>query len=64
MINQAHSKNPAWNLGSVVKVGWLTLRVTGFRAVRDFLPDIYSLESLDGTRQYEFVPHHGLTRMQ
>lgn len=53
-----------WQAGETVKVGFLTLRVVSMRAVRDGLPDIYTLESLDGTRQYEFIPHNGLTRIE
>lgn len=52
-----------WTIGSTVKVGFLTLRVTGAKAIKDYLPDIYSLESLDGTKLYEFIPHNGLTRI-
>ena len=53
----------AWTIGATVKVGFLTLRITGARAVRDGMPDIYSLEAADGSRTYEFVPHNGLTRL-
>jgi len=53
----------SWAIGSVVKVGFLTLRVIGVRAEYDYLPDIYTLESLDGSKQYEFIPHNGLTRI-
>lgn len=52
-----------WTVGSVVKVGFLSLRVCAVRAVVDGLPDIYTLTSLDGSRQYQFIPHHGLTRL-
>ncbi len=52
-----------WSTGSIVKVGFLTLRVLGSRAIKDGLPDIYTLENLQGTRQYEFIPHNGLTRI-
>lgn len=51
-----------WVPGAVVKVGFLSLRVLSVRAVKDGLPDIYTLASLDGMKRYEFVPHHGLTR--
>ncbi len=51
-----------WSNGSIVKVGFLTLRVLSVKAVYDGLPDIYSLESLDGSKHYEFIPHNGLTR--
>ena len=53
-----------WTPGNIVKVGFLRLRVLGARAVFDGLPDIYDLESLDGTKHYEFIPHNGLTRVK
>lgn len=52
-----------WEIGATVKVGFLTLRVVSVRAVKEGLPDIYTLENLDGTRLYEFIPHNGLTRV-
>jgi len=52
-----------WSNGSIVKVGFMELRVLGVQAVYDGLPDIYTLESLDGARTYEFVPHNGLNRI-
>jgi len=52
-----------WTVGNTVKVGFLKLRVLGMRAEKDYLPDIYTLESLDGTKRYEFIPHNGLTRI-
>ncbi len=52
-----------WSVGAEVKVGFLKLRVLGVKAVYDGLPDIYTLESLDGRKQYEFIPHNGLTRI-
>ncbi len=52
-----------WSTGSTVKVGLLTLRVLDVKAEYDGLPDIYTLESLDGQKRYEFIPHNGLTRI-
>lgn len=52
-----------WVAGQVVKVGFLSLRVVTAVAVKDGLPDIYTLESLNGMRRYEFIPHNGLTRV-
>lgn len=52
-----------WTPGALVKVGFLTLRVVSARAEKDYLPDIYTLESLDGSKRYEFIPHNGLTRI-
>lgn len=53
-----------WTIGSVVKVGFLSLRVISMRAEYDYLPDIYTLESLDGSKHYEFIPHNGLRRIK
>ena len=52
-----------WTPGKVVKVGFLQLRVLSYRAEFDGLPDIYTMESINGTRRYEFIPHNGLTRL-
>jgi hypothetical protein len=52
-----------WAVGAVVKVGFLSLRILDVRAVKDGMPDIYTLESLDGLKRYEFIPHNGLTRI-
>lgn len=52
-----------WSVGATVRVGFLKLRVVSARAEYDWKPDIYTLESLDGSRQYEFIPHHGLERI-
>ena len=54
-----HSKQD-WSIGSIVKVGFIQLRVVDIRAVKDGLPDIYSLVNLAGTKRYEFIPHYGL----
>ncbi len=48
-----------WAVGEWVKVGFLTLKVIAIRAEKDFLPDIYDMESAKGKR-YEFIPHNGL----
>mgnify|MGYP005826085779 CR=1 len=52
-----------WTPGKVVKVGFLSLRVLSARAEYDGMPDIYTLESLNGAKRYEFIPHNGLTRI-
>ena len=52
-----------WSVGSTVNVGFLRLRVVSAKAVVDCLPDIYTIESLNGERRYEFIPHNGLTRL-
>lgn len=53
-----------WQIGETVKIGFMTLRVIGCRAVNDCLPDIYQLTSLDGKKFYEFIPHNSLTRVE
>ena len=52
-----------WEPGQIVKVGFMSLRVLSVRAEKDFLSDIYTLESIDGAKRYEFIPHKGLTRV-
>ncbi len=63
MINTRISKNKNWNKGDTVKIGFMTLKVVSARAEFDYLPDIYTLESLDGLKKYEFIPHNGLHRI-
>ena len=53
-----------WSPGSIVKVGFMRLRVISARAEYDGMPDIYTLESLAGNKRYEFIPHHGLTELE
>lgn len=60
MINRTTQK---WEAGQIVKVGFMQLRVLCATAVKDYLPDIYTLESLDGMKKYEFIPHNGLHRV-
>lgn len=51
-----------WEVGSIVKVGFLTLLVTGFEPTPgDYRPDRYHLQSSNGTR-YTFTPHYGLEK--
>lgn len=53
-----------WEIGNTVKVGFLTLRVTArVPTPGDHAPDMYRLESLDGSKEYEFIPHRGLNRV-
>ena len=52
-----------WEVGSRVKVGFLSLTVTKkVPTPGDYMPDAYQLVSDKGVR-YEFVPHNGLTRL-
>lgn len=51
-----------WEIGSTVKVGFLSLQVVAKVATPgDWLPDAYALTNGKGTF-YRFVPHNGLTR--
>lgn len=52
-----------WSIGSIVRVGFCTLRVVKITSIIDGLPDIYRLESLDRTKHYEFTPYNGLIRL-
>ena len=52
-----------WTPGQLVNVGFLRLRMIRVEPVFDGKPDIYTLESLDGSKKYEFIPHNGLTRI-
>lgn len=60
MIQNSKQK---WVKGQEVKVGFLKLRVVSAAAIKDGLPDIYTLESLDSSKRYEFIPHNGLHRI-
>jgi len=53
-----------WEVGQTVKVGFLSLRITAkIPTPGDYAPDAYAMESLDGSKKYEFVPHNGLHRI-
>ena len=58
-----HISKQDWSIGKVVKVGFLNLRILACTPVKDGMPDIYLMESADGTRKYQFIPHHGLERI-
>jgi hypothetical protein len=52
-----------WEVGQKVKVGFLTLKVVGFKATPgDYKPDVYLLENAKGI-QYVFTPHYGLEKL-
>ena len=52
-----------WEVGEVVKVGFLRLRVLAkVPTPRNWLPDQYALTNLTGERFYRFIPHNGLTK--
>lgn len=61
-INQ-HRTKQKWEVGNMVKVGFMNLKVVGMRAEYDFMPDIYELVDPKSGRKYEFIPHNGLTRV-
>jgi hypothetical protein len=63
VIDTNRSKNKSWTIGSIVKIGFLQLKIVGVKSIVDGLPDIYQLTSLDGTKAYEFIPHNGLHRI-
>ena len=53
-----------WNVGSTVKVGFMSLIVKSAIATPDdYLPDAYILTNLAGTQLYKFVPHNGLEKI-
>lgn len=55
-----------WEVGEVVKVGFLTLRVIAKEPTPgDYMPDAYLLCGLgaNADRRYRFVPHNGLERL-
>ncbi|CAB4213879.1 hypothetical protein UFOVP1456_1, partial [uncultured Caudovirales phage] len=61
MVNTRKAKQN-WEVGGVVKVGFLTLTVIAAIATPgDWLPDAYALTNGKGVF-YRFVPHNGLTR--
>lgn len=61
MINRTEQN---WEVGEVVKVGFMRLRVLAKVATPgNYLPDQYALTSLTGERFYRFIPHNGCTRV-
>lgn len=49
-----------WSVGSVVRVGFMSLRIIGIIPTPgDHRPDVYVLAAPNG-KEYEFTPHHGL----
>jgi hypothetical protein len=49
-----------WSIGSVVQAGFMQVRILGCRAEYDGMPDIYTVENLQGTKFYELIPHRGI----
>jgi hypothetical protein len=55
-----------WEVGEIVKIGFLTLRITAKEPTPgDYAPDAYLLCGLGdkSNRKYRFVPHNGLERL-
>jgi len=53
-----------WSPGSIVRVGFLRLRVLcSIATPGDYLPEVYALESVDGRSFYRFTPHNGIARV-
>lgn len=48
-----------WEIGAVVHVGFLTLRIYG----KELECGAWRLASLGGAKHYRFVPHHGIQRI-
>lgn len=58
--NSFRLKNKNWEIGALVNIGFVrNLKVIKIEAIKDYLPDIYTLEAPTGKR-YEFIPHNGL----
>lgn len=52
-----------WEIGSKVKVGFLTLTVTAKEPTpEDYMPDRYHLINTQTLKEYVFTPHYGLER--
>ena len=53
-----------WQVGSIVKVGFMTLRVMlAVPTPGDYAPDAYLLTNMNGTQLYKFVPHNGVEKI-
>ena len=53
-----------WEVGEMVKVGFLSLRVTAKEPTHgDYAPDAYLLTDKTGAKKYRFVPHKGISRI-
>lgn len=53
-----------WEVGETVKVGFLVLRITAKEPTpNDYMPDAYLLTDKTGQKNYRFVPHNGLERL-
>ena len=58
-------KTQVWAVGEMVKVGFLQLRITAIELTPgDYMPDAYLLTDKTGNKNYRFVPHNGIERLQ
>jgi len=63
-IKMITNSKQVWEVGEVVKVGFLALRITAKEPTPgDYMPDAYLLTDKTGTKNYRFVPHNGLERL-
>lgn len=61
MINKTKQD---WNIGSTVKVGFMTLIVKEIELTPgDYKPDAYILSNVAGSQMYRFIPHNGLEKL-
>lgn len=53
-----------WAVGEMVKVGFLSLRITGTEKNAGWNNQTgYLLTNADGSKNYRFTPHEGLERL-
>lgn len=52
-----------WEIGNIVKVGFLMLKVTGKKQIPGIDQQGYLLESIDGSKKYDYAPFNGLCRL-
>lgn len=64
MTTRVNKKTTEWKTGDIVKIGFLTLTVTGLKFNNKHWgqPNGFELESSKGVK-YEFIPHQGLHRI-
>lgn len=60
MVKASQAKNKSWEIGQLVNIGFMkNLKIISIKAIKDSMPDIYTLQSTSG-KKYEFIPHNGL----
>jgi hypothetical protein len=56
-------KKQSWDIGDMVKVGFLELQVVDLIPTpRDYLPDKYWLINPNNDKKYTFTPYNGLEK--